>query len=83
MEKVVNVSKNELQEIKAIIGEAFITNELFHEFGNIESRRDAVLTYMDAYVQYVYESGLSAFLCLGKDMERRVQKKERRNEEDI
>lgn len=40
MEKVVNVSKNELQEIKAIIGEAFITNELFHEFGNIESRRD-------------------------------------------
>lgn len=58
MKKVVNVSKKELQEIKAIIGEAFITNELFHEFGNIESRRDAVLTYMDAYVQCVYELGL-------------------------
>ena len=58
MEKVVNLSKKELQEIKTLIGEAFITNELFHEFGNIESRRASVLAYMDAYVQCVYESGL-------------------------
>ena len=58
MEKVVNVSKKELQEIKAIIGEAFISNELFHEFGDIESRRDSGLAYMEAYVHCVYESGL-------------------------
>lgn len=58
MERVDNVSKKELQEIKAIIGEAFITNELFHEFGDIELRRDTVLAYMDAYVHCVYESGL-------------------------
>jgi len=58
MKRVVNVSKKELQEIKAIIGEAFISNELFHEFGDVELRRVSVLAYMDAYVQCVYESGL-------------------------
>lgn len=50
------VSKEELTEIKRMIGEAFVTNELFHEFGNIDLRRELVLKYMDIYTDYVYES---------------------------
>ena len=53
---VENKSKEALMEIKRIIGEAFVTNELFHEFGSIEERHDLVLRYMDIYVQCVYES---------------------------
>ena len=30
-----NISKAELDEIKKMVGEAFVTNELFHEFGSI------------------------------------------------
>ena len=51
-----NVSKNEMDEIKRMIGEAFVTNELFHEFGDIDSRRELVIKYMDIYTDYVYES---------------------------
>lgn len=58
MEKVKNISATELQAIKEIIGEAFVTNELFHEFGSVEDRRKLVFDYMDAYVECVYESGL-------------------------
>ena len=50
------ISKEELTEIKEMIGEAFVTNELFHEFGDIASRRELVLKYMDIYTDYVYES---------------------------
>lgn len=57
MEKVENISKEELQMIKELVGEAFVTNELFHEFGNLEERKELVMKYMDAYVQCVYESG--------------------------
>lgn len=38
-----NVSKSELAEIKKMIGEAFITNELFHEFGDINDRKELVM----------------------------------------
>ena len=51
-----NVSKSELAEIKKMIGEAFITNELFHEFGPVKERKDLVMKYMDIYVKCVYES---------------------------
>ncbi len=51
-----NVSKSELTEIKKMIGEAFITNELFHEFGDINNRKELVMKYMDIYTDYVYES---------------------------
>lgn len=51
-----NISKNELGEIKRMIGEAFVSNELFHEFGDINTRRELVLKYMDIYLDYVYES---------------------------
>lgn len=58
MEKVKNLSDTELREIKRMIGEAFVTNELFHEFGKLEERREFVMCYMDAYVEWVYESGM-------------------------
>lgn len=51
-----NISKTELVQIKNMIGEAFITNELFHEFGDINERKELVLKYMNVYTDYVYES---------------------------
>ena len=51
-----DISKEELSDIKRMIGEAFVTNELFHEFGEIDKRREIVLKYMDIYTDYVYES---------------------------
>ena len=39
MKLVVNLSEKELRKKKHIIGEAFVTNELFHEFGGIAERR--------------------------------------------
>lgn len=54
--RVENISNKELIEIKQKVGEAFITNELFHEFGTIEERRDDVMKYMSYYVQYMYET---------------------------
>ena len=56
MKLVKNISEAELNTIKHIIGEAFITNELFYEFGSIEERRQLVMKYMTAYVDFVYES---------------------------
>lgn len=51
-----DISKEELSDIKRMIGEAFVTNELFHEFGEIDKRREIVLKYMAIYTDYVYES---------------------------
>ncbi len=51
-----SISKIKLDEIKKMVGEAFVTNELFHEFGSIEARRELVIKYMDIYTDYVYES---------------------------
>ncbi|WP_295084483.1 GNAT family N-acetyltransferase [Ruminococcus sp.] len=56
MKLVTNISEKELRDIKRLIGEAFVTNELFHEFGGIAERRTLVMRYMRAYVDYVYES---------------------------
>ena len=57
MKQVENISKDDLARIKTIIGEAFVTNELFYEFGSVEKRRELVLKYMSIYVDYVYEAG--------------------------
>lgn len=51
-----NVSKIQLNNIKQMVGNAFVTNELFHEFGTIEERKELVIKYMDIYTDYVYES---------------------------
>ena len=55
--KVENVSAEQLNRICAIIGEAFVTNELFHNWGDVEQRRNDVMRYMAIYVDYVYRSG--------------------------
>lgn len=56
MKLVENLSATELQNIKNLIGEAFVSNKLFTELGDEQSRRDIVLKYMDAYVDFVYKS---------------------------
>lgn len=55
MKLVENINKDELIKISKIVGEAFINNELFHEFGEIECRRPFVMKYMNEYVKCVYE----------------------------
>lgn len=57
MKKVEGLSKDELIELKREIGEAFVTNELFHEFGSLEERKPYVMRYMNWYVECVYHSG--------------------------
>ena len=56
IELLIDASKEELSEIKRMICEAFVTNELFHEFGEVDERRELVYKYMDIYTDYVYES---------------------------
>ena len=56
MKLVANLSSDELKRIKILIGEAFVNNELFHEFGDIEERKNIVMRYMDYYVDFVYRS---------------------------
>ena len=56
IELLEDVSKDELSEIKKMVGEAFVTNELFHEFGNVNDRKELVMKYMDIFTDYVYES---------------------------
>ncbi|MCR5250213.1 MAG: GNAT family N-acetyltransferase [Lachnospiraceae bacterium] len=55
--KVEGLSKEQLDRVRKTIGEAFVTNELFHNWGSEEERRADVLTYMSLYVDYVYQAG--------------------------
>lgn len=55
--KISNISKEELTRIEKLVGESFVTNELFHDWGTLEERRSAVLTYMKLYVDCVYRAG--------------------------
>ena len=52
-----NLSKEQLDSIRRMVGEAFVSNELFHNWGTMEERREDVLKYMALYVDYVYRSG--------------------------
>lgn len=54
MKLVENISKEELKNISKIVGEPFVNNELFHEFGSLEERKSLVLKYMEAYVKCTY-----------------------------
>lgn len=56
MKLIENISKQKLNEIAKTIGDAFVTNEIFREFGNLEERKPLVLEYMKAYVQNVYKT---------------------------
>ena len=57
IKKVENVSEEQLNRIKRVIGEAFVSNELFRNWGTEDERRTDVLKYMDIYVDYVYRAG--------------------------
>ena len=55
--KVKKLSEDQLVHIRKTVGEAFVTNDLFHDWGTVEERRDEVLAYMSLYVDFVYRSG--------------------------
>jgi GNAT superfamily N-acetyltransferase len=55
--KVRNLSEEQLEKIRKTVGEAFVSNELFHNWGDEAGRRDDVMKYMAIYVDYVYRSG--------------------------
>ncbi|WP_296562424.1 hypothetical protein [Ruminococcus sp.] len=43
MKHAEDLTEKELERIRFVTGDAFVTNELFHEFGSIEERRPLVL----------------------------------------
>lgn len=53
---LINPTKKRRRSIQRTIGEAFVTNELFREFGSIGERRPLVMRYMSVYVDFVLES---------------------------
>ena len=55
--KVEALSEKQLKHIRRLIGEAFVSNELFHNWGTEDERREDVLKYKAFYVDYVYEAG--------------------------
>ena len=55
--KVENISEEQLNKIRVLVGEAFVTNELFHNWGTTAERREDVMKYMAIYVDYVYHAG--------------------------
>lgn len=55
--RVENISQEQLNKIKTVIGEAFVTNELFHNWGSAEERYEDVKKYMSLYVDCVYQAG--------------------------
>ena len=57
IKKVEHLSKYQLKKIRELIGEAFVTNELFHDWGSYDERHDDVMTYLSLYVDYVYRAG--------------------------
>lgn len=55
--KLENLTPAKLEQIKGTVGEAFVSNELFHNWGSEAERREDVLKYMSVYVDYVYRAG--------------------------
>ena len=55
--KVEKLTSEQLEHIRQIVGEAFVSNELFHNWGTEEERRSDVLKYMGIYVDFVYQAG--------------------------
>ena len=54
--KIDNISSEQLVQVRRTIGEAFVSNELFHNWGNESERYTDVLRYMSIYVDYVYRA---------------------------
>ena len=57
IKRVESISEKQLAHIRKTVGEAFVTNELFHDWGSVSERRDSVMIYMSLYVDYVYRAG--------------------------
>lgn len=57
IQKVEHLSAEQLNKVQVIVGEAFVSNELFHNWGSEDERRDDVMRYMELYVDYVYKAG--------------------------
>lgn len=55
--KVENITEEQLEKIRVLVGDAFVTNELFHNWGTVSERREDVMKYMALYVDCVYHSG--------------------------
>ena len=55
--RVKNITEEQLEKIRVLVGEAFVTNELFHNWGSAKERREDVMKYMALYVDYVYQAG--------------------------
>ena len=55
--RVERISEAQLEKIRNAVGEAFVTNELFHNWGSVDERREDVKKYMALYVDYVYQAG--------------------------
>lgn len=56
MKLVEGLNEEQLRRLRYVIGNAFVTNELFHELGDVQQRRPLVLKYMAAYVDFVYRT---------------------------
>ena len=41
--RVEHISEKQLEKIRILVGEAFVTNELFHNWGSIDERREDVM----------------------------------------
>ena len=55
--KAENLSEEQLEKVRRTVGEAFVSNELFHNWGSEAERHDDVMKYMALYVDYVYRAG--------------------------
>ena len=55
--RVEKITDGQLQQISRLIGEAFVTNDLFLNWGSVSQRHDDVLKYMEIYVDYTYRTG--------------------------
>lgn len=55
--KVEGISEELLDKIRKEVGEAFVSNELFHNWGTEDERREDVVKYMALYVDFVYQAG--------------------------
>lgn len=62
--KVEMLTNAQLEHIRQIVGEAFVTNELFHNWGTEEERRNDVLKYMGT-LQGVREGSIIAAVLVG------------------
>ncbi|WP_026523168.1 hypothetical protein [Butyrivibrio sp. MB2005] len=48
--RVEHISEKQLEKIRILVGEAFVTNDFFHNWGSIDERREDVMKYMALYV---------------------------------